>query len=144
MLITKIIERDMGHRLLDHRSKCANVHGHRYKAEISLEWDITYQPWESSNGMIVDFSDIKNIAKDFIDNTLDHSYMFQDWDMVWKLIAEEWLKCIQVEFPPTAENIAIYLYEKLQTLYEQKFGERVRLYAIKLWETPNGYVTYQP
>ena len=134
----------MGHRLLDHKSKCNNVHWHRYKAEISLEGDIVAKPGDSQNGMVVDFSDIKKIAKEYIDSELDHSYMFQAGDPIGQAVQEQWLKSIQVSFPPTAENIAVYLYEKLQALYTKGLGDTVRLYAIKLWETPTGYVIYQP
>lgn len=140
MLITKIIERDMWHRLLDHDSKCRNLHWHRYKAEIRLSGDIIAQPWQSNNGMIVDFSEIKRIAKDFIDSDLDHGYMFQQWDPIWEQCEQLGLKCIKVPFPPTAEHIVDFLFEKLNMLYYESLWEIVTLHSIKLWETPTGYV----
>ena len=35
MKIVKVIQWDMGHRVLHHKSVCKGLHGHRYKAEIS-------------------------------------------------------------------------------------------------------------
>ncbi|MBI4225594.1 6-carboxytetrahydropterin synthase [Candidatus Roizmanbacteria bacterium] len=40
MVITKIIEFDMGHRIPNHKSQCRNLHGHRYKLEVNLEGDV--------------------------------------------------------------------------------------------------------
>jgi 6-pyruvoyltetrahydropterin/6-carboxytetrahydropterin synthase len=63
MQITKIIERDMGHRVLNHKSKCSNLHGHRYKAYITMEGEIIQAKGDTNEGMVIDFSDIKAIAK---------------------------------------------------------------------------------
>lgn len=141
MLVTKIIERDMGHRLLDHASKCRHLHGHRYKAEITLEWTIIEENWVSNNGMVADFSDIKKIALAFINEELDHWYIYQKWDPIGQLCQELELKAIPVDFAPTAENIASYLFSRLDHLYQQQLGTNIQLYSIKLWETPNCYVT---
>lgn len=143
MHITKILERDMGHRLLDHNSKCHNLHGHRYKVEITLSGDILDQPGHSANGMVIDFSDIKDIAKTWIDSTLDHGYMFQVSDPIGNNAEQLGLKCIAVDFPPTAEHISMYVFQHLQVLYQKKFGTSIMLTCIKLWETPNSYVVYQ-
>ena len=40
MKIGKIIQWDMGHRVLNHRSICKGLHGHRYKAEICMEGNL--------------------------------------------------------------------------------------------------------
>lgn len=142
MLITKTIERDMWHRLLDHASKCHNVHWHRYKAEITLEWEIKNHVWDGDNGMVVDFSDIKSIAKDFIDSERDHGYMFQQGDVIGDMIVTTGLKWIMVDFPPTAECIVMELFARLESLYKSKFINSVMLVSIKLWETPTSYVEY--
>lgn len=142
MLITKIIERDMWHRLLDHKSKCRNVHGHRYKAEIYLEWTIQDCEWQSSNGMLIDFSEIKYIAKWFIDEHRDHGYMFQSWDPIGDYILKQWLKAIEVWVPPTAEHIARLLFQNLDHLYKKSFSDIITLIKIVVRETPTGFVTY--
>lgn len=92
--------------------------------------------------MVVDFSDIKSIAKDFIDNQWDHAYMFQKGDAVWELIVWMGLKWIIVDFPPTAECIAAELFTQLELLYKQKFTDTIKLVWITLRETPTSYVEY--
>ena len=62
--VTRKLEFDAGHRIPDHRSQCRNLHGHRYVLEITLTGgDIVQAPSESDNGMLMDFSEIKRIAK---------------------------------------------------------------------------------
>ncbi len=90
--------------------------------------------------MIVDFSDIKNIAKHYIDETLDHGYMFQVGDPIGEQCEQLGLKCIKVPFPPTAEHIADFLFEQLDCLYRQQLPHSVILHSIRLRETPTGYV----
>jgi 6-pyruvoyltetrahydropterin/6-carboxytetrahydropterin synthase len=34
--VTKIVEWDMGHRVPNHKSKCRNPHGHRYRLEVTI------------------------------------------------------------------------------------------------------------
>ncbi len=93
--------------------------------------------------MVVDFSDIKNIAKTWIDDALDHGYMFQSTDPIGETAKQQWLKVTEVDFPPTAEHISRYVFEKLEELYRTKFGSTISLYSIKLRETPTSYVIYQ-
>ena len=59
MKIGKIIQWDMGHRVLNHRSVCKGLHGHRYKAEICVEGDLVEKKDVSEEGMVIDFADIK-------------------------------------------------------------------------------------
>ena len=148
MIITKEIWFDMGHRVPNHKSKCSNVHWHRYTAFISLEWEIVDEKW-SDEWMIIDFSDIKNISKDFIDENLDHWYMYYKNDEIWKIISEQYnsrwekMKTIKVWFIPTAENIAKWLFEKLEPLFIDVYKTNLKLKEIKLYETPTSYVIYK-
>ncbi len=80
MKIVKIIQWDMGHRVLNHRSVCKGIHGHRYKAEICLEGELIVDSGLSEEGMVIDFSDIKKIAQKFIQNKLDHGFMVWNQD----------------------------------------------------------------
>ena len=61
MEVVKIIQWDMGHRVMNHRSICKGLHGHRYKAEVSIKGDLINIKGASEEGMVIDFSDIKNL-----------------------------------------------------------------------------------
>ena len=73
--VTRRLEFDAGHRIPDHRSQCRNMHGHRYVLEITLTGDIVQAPGESDNGMLMDFADIKRIAKAHIVDVWDHAFL---------------------------------------------------------------------
>lgn len=142
MKITKILERDMGHRVPNHESKCRNLHGHRYKAEITLEGDVIGEKGVSSEGMVIDFSHIKRIAGGFIDEVLDHGYMCQEGDVVGDVVEAQGWKLQRVPFVPTAENIVAWLFDKLQPTFEDTYGTKLQLASIRLYETPTSYVDY--
>ncbi len=146
MLVTRLIEFDMGHRVPNHDSKCKNVHGHRYKAEITLEGDVIGKKGVSDEGMVIDFGHIKTIAKQWVDEYLDHGYMGKAVEdgKILTLLAEMGSKFLAVEFVPTAENIAAYLFDQLMPLFEDVYGTNLKLHSIKLHETPNCFVVYQP
>ena len=145
--ITKELEWDMGHRVPNHKSKCRNPHGHRYKVQLTLTGDLIGEKGSSDEGMVMDFSDIKNISKGFIDEYLDHGFMFYYADepmreMFEDSLAVEKFKYVKVEFIPTAENIAKFIYERLSTLFEDKYGTGLRLSFVRLWETPTSFADY--
>ena len=81
MDIVKVIQWDMGHRVMNHRSVCKGLHGHRYKAEICLSGDVVSREGASEEGMVIDFSDIKKVSHEQILHKLDHAFMVWDKDI---------------------------------------------------------------
>ena len=138
MKIVKTIQWDMGHRVMNHRSVCKGLHGHRYKAEICVEGDIVNETGVSEEGMVVDFADIKRIANSFIHDKLDHAFMV--WDKDVELLeffkTSEGHKPVVVPFTSTAENVAAYIFKELDGQFNDTFGTGLRLHSVKLWETP--------
>jgi len=139
MKIAKQIEWDMGHRVTHHRSKCRNLHGHRYKAEICLEGDLVELKGVSEEGMVIDFGDIKKIAMKHIHNVLDHGFMLWEKDnlLVNFFMKNRDLKHIIVPFVPTSENIAAWIFVNLDKKFKDRFKTGLKLHSVKLWETPN-------
>lgn len=145
MKIVKIIQWDMGHRVLNHRSICKGIHGHRYKAEICLDGDIVTKSGVSEEGMVIDFADIKKTAKSFIQDELDHAFMIwnKDKELIEFFRNSKGHKPVFVPFTPTAENVAKYIFDILNTKFKDVFKTGLKLHSIKLWETPTSYVVYQ-
>jgi 6-pyruvoyltetrahydropterin/6-carboxytetrahydropterin synthase len=144
MIVTRVLEWDMGHRVPNHKSKCKNVHGHRYKAEIALTGNVIQEEDISDEGMVMDFSDIKTVAKQFIDDYLDHGFMAHSSDEeLIQTLQNMGSKVVVVDFIPTAENIAKWMFDKLAPLYTDVFKTGLRLWKITLWETPNNFVELQ-
>ena len=145
MKIGKVIQWDMGHRVLNHRSVCKGLHGHRYKAEICVEGDLVEKKDASEEGMVIDFADIKKTAQKFIQEKLDHAFMV--WDEDQELLDffnnSTGHKPVIVPFTPTAENVAAYVFQKLRDEFIDIFKTGLHLHSIKLWETPSSYALYE-
>lgn len=138
MKISKLIEWDMGHRVTNHKSKCRNLHGHRYKVEICLEGDVINRIGSSGEGMVMDFEDVKRIANQYLFNALDHSFMVWEKDklLVNFFKKNKTLKHILVPFVPTSEHIAKWIFSLLDKRFKDKYKTGLKLYSVQLWETP--------
>ena len=135
----------MGHRVLNHRSICKGLHGHRYKAEICVEGKLIEKSGVSEEGMVIDFSDIKKTAQKLIQEELDHAFMV--WDKDEELL--EFFKHskghnpVIVPFTPTAENVASYIFHILEDKFSDVYETGLFLQSIKLWETPSSFALYE-
>jgi len=145
MKIVKIIQWDMGHRVMNHRSICRGLHGHRYKAEICIEGELVEKTGASEEGMVLDFADIKKTARKYIQNELDHGFMVweKDKELLEFFEKSSGHKPVIVPFTPTAENVAAYIFKKLEHKFSDIFQTGLHLYSVKLWETPSSYALYE-
>lgn len=138
MLIVRSIEIDMGHRITNHASKCANLHGHRYRFEVGVAAAVNTTGGSPAEGMVIDFDDLKKILLDVIDRELDHGLMLYRKDPVTAAFLTDPVlsktKLILVDFIPTIENIVDDLFGKLAARFE---ALAIRLEFVKGWETPN-------
>ena len=82
--ITRKFTFDAAHRLINHKGKCANLHGHRYVAEITLQ-----AKQLDELGMVVDFSEVKRIIGDWIDHRWDHNTILHPGDPFNRILLEE-------------------------------------------------------
>lgn len=161
MLITKYIEIDMGHRVPNHKSKCRNLHGHRYKIEVGVDDKIITSSGTSDEGMVIDFGDLKKIMMDEIDAKFDHGFVVYEADELVDMFAHLYhgnkfssnetefakiekssgnQKIIFVPFIPTAENLAKHWYE----LIESKLKEKgIKIKFVRVFETPTSTATYE-
>ena len=145
MKIGKVIQWDMGHRVLNHRSVCKGLHGHRYKAEICVEGDLVEKKDASEEGMVIDFADIKKTAQKFIQEELDHAFMVweKDIELLEFFKNSKGHKPVIVPFTPTAENVAAYIFNELKNKFIDVFKTGLHLQSVKLWETTSSYALYE-
>lgn len=124
----------MGHRVPLHDSKCKNLHGHRYAAEVSCAAEQL-----TEEGFVIDFGEIKRILGAWIDEHWDHNVVYQASDGLLAPMAQahrshglrQWYA---IEAPPTAEHLARYLFDKAVELLAD---HRVRVTRVRIYETPN-------
>lgn len=129
----------MGHRVPNHKSKCRNLHGHRYKIEAGVNDKVITKKGVSNEGMVIDYGDLKAILMKVVDEKLDHGLLLYEHDTFAKDIVEFGLKTILVPFIPTAENIAKYLFNQLRVELKKK---KISLEYVRIWETPTSTAVY--
>jgi len=143
MLVTKKIEIDMGHRVPNHKSKCKNLHGHRYTIEVGVDDKLVLFKGVSDEGMVIDFSDLKKIMMKHIDEVYDHSFTmyiedeFADYFVEIRNIFEQ--KINIVPFIPTAENLAKHWYKIIE---KELLNVGIAINHVRVWETPSSTAVY--
>jgi len=97
-----------------------NFHGHNYELIVSVTGEI-----DEETGYVIDMKVLKDLIKSEVEEALDH-------------------KNLNVEVPefsqlnPTAENIAVVIWNKLRPHIDIE-----KLLEVTLYETPRNFVTYK-
>lgn len=130
--VTREIDFCYGHRLLNYAGKCKNLHGHNGRAVITIEDDKL-----DERGMVLDFSDIKNVVSHWIDENLDHRMILHRDDPAVPALQELGEPLYLIDSNPTAETIARLIFE-----FTAKQG--FPIVETRLWETPRCFATYCP
>lgn len=127
---------DSAHFLYGYDGKCSNLHGHRWKIEIEIKSE-KLVPEGQCRGMIVDFGDLKADLKALADS-FDHAFIYEKGSLKSATIdalRSESFKLIEVDFRPTAENLAEYFYKCMKSKgYDVK--------QLTVYETPNNCAVY--
>ena len=139
MQITRRLEFDAGHRIPNHRSQCRHLHGHRYALEVTLKGDVVCDGRSPLDGMVMDFADVKAIARDCVADAWDHAFRVSrdDRAVVDFLATLPEHKTVILDRPPTAENLAALAFAILAPRYRDCYGNRLRLERVRIYETPN-------
>lgn len=139
MYITRRLEFDAGHRIPDHLSQCRHLHGHRYAIEITLTGDVIERDGDSANGMVMDFSEVKSLAKRHLVDAWDHAFLAYSGDrtVIDFLASIPNHKTVVLDRVPTAENLALIAFRILDAVYRDNYGNHLRLERVRLYETPN-------
>jgi 6-pyruvoyltetrahydropterin/6-carboxytetrahydropterin synthase len=139
MRITRRLEFDSGHRIPNHLSQCRHLHGHRYALEVTLVGDIIFAPGEARHGMVMDFSEVKAIAKREIVDAWDHAFLaWRDDSVVLDFLSTlPEHRTVVFDSPPTAEHLAQTAFRVLERAYRDEYGNHLKLERVRLYETPN-------
>ncbi len=144
MQITRRLEFDAGHRIPNHNSQCKHLHGHRYGIEITLSGDVITAEGVSEQGMVMDFSDVKRIAKEQVVDAWDHAFLVYRGDrtVLDFLNTVPGHKTVVLDAIPTAENLALIAFNILSGAYRDTYGNHLRLERVRIYETPNNWADH--
>lgn len=137
---TKRIEFDAAHRIVGHSSGCQMVHGHRYAVELTFSSDEV-----DPMGMVIDFKEIKNRFKGWIDTYWDHNIILSKADKALGDMIQNYTgqKVFYLDYNPTSENIAFYLFDVVLKEVFTDLPHYVGLCScIRVFETPTSNSAY--
>ena len=115
-------EFEAAHRLPEYDGKCCRLHGHNWRVEVVARGETL-----DDSGMLIDFKVLKQHVTDVL-LTLDHYYLNETAPFA--------------AMPPTAEHIARYVHDELCSRAD--FTGRVKIAAVKVWESPRSCAAYIP
>ncbi|MBI4114466.1 MAG: 6-carboxytetrahydropterin synthase QueD [Candidatus Niyogibacteria bacterium] len=118
MSVSKIFTFEAAHQLPNHKGKCARLHGHSYRFEVTVSGPIQ-QEGGSSEGMVIDFADLSNIVEREILQPWDHQFLND-----------------LVPYVTTAENLAVDIFNKLKR-------SGIPIKRVCLWETAQASATVE-
>ena len=126
-----------GHRVVGHENKCKFLHGHNYR----FHFKIASAGGLDEVGRVMDFGVIKSKLCEWLEENYDHKMLIWELDPMLKnlkKISPE--SIVEVDFNPTAENIAEHFCRELAPdLLE---GTGCVLVELKIEETRKCSVTY--
>lgn len=94
--------------------KCANLHGHSFKVEFSVEG-----PVNPDTGWFIDFGDLEDL-----------------WRPFWKQLDHHYLNEIEGLENPTSEILAKWIWDRMKPLLPS-------LTRVTLWETSDARCEYE-
>jgi 6-pyruvoyltetrahydropterin/6-carboxytetrahydropterin synthase len=97
-----------------------NYHGHNYEVELMVSGEI-----DQATGYVLDVATLRALFAEHVHGQLDHRNL--NLDVPWF-----------ADRLPSAENIAVFIWEQLAPRITAGALTRVRL-----WETPRNYVEYE-
>ena len=114
-----ITEFAAAHNLRNFRGKCESLHGHNWKVEVVVSGSGL-----DASGVVLDFAEIKAATSEIM-SEIDQRYLNE--------------LPFFTEHNPSSENIARYIFERLQKKIED---DRVRVSRVTAWESQDACATY--
>ena len=128
---------DSAHFLTDYHGKCENLHGHRWRLEVTLAQDALGESG-TERGMVLDFGEFKRAVKGLADE-LDHTFLVEEGSLAPETLAAlaaEGFTVKTLPFRTTAENLARYAFDRLT-------AQGLPVTEVEVDETPNNRAFYR-
>jgi len=121
-----------GHRLLNYKGKCENLHGHNGLVEVILKADSL-----GADRMVMDFTELGRKVKAWLDGNLDHKVILAKADPLAPVLEQHGQACYLTADNPTAETFAALIFDKAA-------GEMgLPVDEVRFWETPTSMASYR-
>ncbi|MGY5355141.1 6-pyruvoyl trahydropterin synthase family protein [Wenyingzhuangia sp. IMCC45467] len=139
--ITKKFDFETGHALHGYDGKCRNVHGHSYKLYVTVIGTPIQDANHVKNGMVIDFTDLKEIVKSEVEDVFDHATVFNKNTPhveLAKELQDRGHNVILVDYQPTSEMMILDFADKIK----KRLPEHIELFSLKLQETSSSFAEW--
>lgn len=150
---TKEFTFDCAHMLSGHNGACKNLHGHTYKLLVTVSSEEVQWMEVSSDGMVMDFKDLKEIVSQEIISKYDHAFVtdittrYAAERSIVEVLKNAGLKVVEFPTRPTAENMSKIFFELINNRLNsdhQGYAEALcKCTQVEVYETPTSCATYR-
>ena len=95
----------------------------------------------------MDFSDVSAILNQHVHDVVDHAFIVYEGDKdaltALSHMGDEH-RTLVVPFIPTAENLAKWAFEQVESHISSSYGNSLKLYAFHVRETPKSWASWYP
>lgn len=128
--IKKTFHLAYGHRLLNYKGKCENLHGHNGLVEVTLKARKL-----NSEKMVMDFTELGKKMKTWLDANLDHKVILAKADPLVPVLKAQGQACFLTADNPTAETLARLVFDAARAM-------KLPVAEAAFWETPTSMASY--
>tara|TARA_B100001059_G_C17798299_1_gene564518 strand:+ start:415 stop:849 length:435 start_codon:yes stop_codon:yes gene_type:complete len=136
--ITKEFKFEMAHALFGYDGLCKNIHGHSYRLWVTIKGDILKEVNHTKDGMVLDFSVLKNIVKPELINKYDHSLVLNANSPHADIDFSAFEKVYFLPYQPTSEN----LVSDFARVIKDKLPNGISLQKVILSETATSFAEW--
>ncbi len=138
--VTREFGFEMAHVLYNYDGPCRNVHGHSYRLFVTVSGKPVREVTNPKNGMVIDFTVLKNIVLNEIVNVFDHSVVVSsDFDREkTEMMIKTFGNTVIVEYQPTCENLVADFAMRIR----KSLPREVSLHSLKLYETAKSFAEW--
>lgn len=130
---------DSAHFLADYYGKCENLHGHRWRVEVTIAADNDELGDEGTErDMVCDFDTFKRIVRNLVEQ-YDHMFLVEEGTLQKTTIAALESEGFQIKVLPfrtTAENFAHHFFDRF-------VDEGLPVIQVEVDETPHNRAIYR-
>jgi 6-pyruvoyltetrahydropterin/6-carboxytetrahydropterin synthase len=138
--VTREFTFEMAHVLWNYDGPCRNVHGHSYRLFVTISGVPVNDVNNPKNGMVIDFTDLKEIILKEIVNVFDHSVAVSKDFSVEKMnmLQNTFGNVVVLDYQPTCENMVADFAFRIRKL----LPEGLLLHNLRLYETAKSYAEW--
>jgi 6-pyruvoyltetrahydropterin/6-carboxytetrahydropterin synthase len=138
--VTKKFRFEAAHALTGYDGLCRNIHGHSYELSVTVSGTPVANELSPKKGMVIDFSDIKDIVKKNVVEMFDHSLILKKDYTVNSLydLKEPFGNVVFVDYQPTSENLLIDFAQRIR----EALPPHILLHSLRLKETANSFAEW--